>query len=144
MKRHYAEESGFTFVEVLIGLVVMSLVVAAVLAGAAMSSRSVILADERTTAESLARSQMEYVKVQSYQVAPAGGVASYEVIASIPADYAIWSAGRGGAEAAGVVGVPTSESGAELVNDDGLQSVNLVIKHDGVTVWTMQNWKGQR
>ncbi len=144
MQRCYAQEGGFTFVEVLIGLVVMSLVAAAVLSGAAMSSRSVILADERTTAESLARSQMEYVKVQSYEVAPAGGVASYDLIESVPAGYAIWSAGRGGVEAAGVVGVPVSESGAEVTNDDGLQSVTLVIKHDGATVWTMQNWKGQR
>jgi len=59
-------EKGISLIEVLIALAILGLVAAAFLSGLATASRALIIADERTTAESLARSQMEYVKEQDY------------------------------------------------------------------------------
>jgi len=59
-------EKGMSLIEVLIALAILGLVAAAFLSGLATASRALIIADERTTAESLARSQMEYVKEQDY------------------------------------------------------------------------------
>ena len=59
-------EKGIGLIEVLIALAILGLVAAAFLSGLATASKALIVADERTTAESLARSQMEYVKSQDY------------------------------------------------------------------------------
>jgi len=59
-------EKGFSLIEVVIAMALMGVVAAAFLSGLSTTSRGVSIADERATAESLARSQMEYVKNQGY------------------------------------------------------------------------------
>ena len=59
-------EKGFSLLEVLMALMLMGIIAVAFLTGIASSSRAVLVADQKTTAESLARSQMEYVKKVSY------------------------------------------------------------------------------
>ena len=55
-------EKGIGLIEVLIALSILGLIAAAFLSGLATASKALLIADERTTAESLARSQLEYVK----------------------------------------------------------------------------------
>jgi len=59
-------EKGYSLVEVLIAIAIMGTVAVAFLSALATSSRALILADERTTAESIARSEIEYVKSQPF------------------------------------------------------------------------------
>jgi len=59
-------EKGFTLIEVLVALAVMGMIGAAFLGSLATSSNAIFIADEKATAESLARSQMEYFKNQGY------------------------------------------------------------------------------
>ena len=59
-------ERGIGLIEVLIALAILGIVAAAFLSGLATASKAIYIADVRTTAESLARSQMEYVKNQPY------------------------------------------------------------------------------
>jgi len=59
-------EKGFSLVEVLVALALLGIIGAAFLGSLATASKCILIADERTTAESLARSQMEYVKNQVY------------------------------------------------------------------------------
>jgi prepilin-type N-terminal cleavage/methylation domain-containing protein len=57
---------GFTLIEVVIAIALIGLIGAAVLSALSTASLALIIADQRATAESIARSQMEYVKNQGY------------------------------------------------------------------------------
>ena len=59
-------EKGFSLLEVVIAMLLLGIVGAAFLGGLATASRGIFYADERATAESLARTQMEYIRTQEY------------------------------------------------------------------------------
>ena len=61
---------GVTLIEVLIAMALVGIIAAAFLGGLATASRSAALADIRTNAESLARSELEYAKSQMYTTPP--------------------------------------------------------------------------
>ncbi len=154
LRRLKRSESGFTFIEVLVALAIMSAFAVTFLGGLATSSRAVMLADERLTAETLARSQMEYVKIESYiAVTVPAEVASYERIGlselDVSSGYSIWSWGRAveGAkqEVDGVVGVPWDAlNDSETSVDYGLQKISLVIKHGEKIVLELEDYKANR
>ena len=66
MIKRLRKQRGFTLIEVVIALAFLGIIAIAYLSGLAAASHALIISDERTTAESLARSQMEYVKNQDY------------------------------------------------------------------------------
>jgi len=66
MIKRLRKQRGFTLIEVIIALALLGIIAIAFLGALATASTAIIIADERTTAESLARSQMEYVKSQDY------------------------------------------------------------------------------
>lgn len=66
MLKRLRKQRGFTLVEVIIALALLGVIAIAYLGGLATASSAILISDERTTAESLARSQMEYVKNQDY------------------------------------------------------------------------------
>lgn len=66
--RRLKRQEGQLLIEVLIALAILGIVVVAFLSGLATASRSIIIADERTTAESLTRTELEYVKSQPLSV----------------------------------------------------------------------------
>jgi len=66
---------GFTLIEVLVAMALMGIIAIAFVGGLGTASQAALTGDIRATAESLARSQMEYVKSQVYHEAPW----SYEV-----------------------------------------------------------------
>ncbi len=59
-------ESGVTLIETLVALAVLGLIAVVFLSGLATAARATLIADEQATAESLARSEIEYVKSQDY------------------------------------------------------------------------------
>jgi prepilin-type N-terminal cleavage/methylation domain-containing protein len=63
-------EKGFSLMEVAIAMALLGVVAVAFLTALATGSRAIFIADERATAESLARTQMEYVRGQDYNAAP--------------------------------------------------------------------------
>jgi prepilin-type N-terminal cleavage/methylation domain-containing protein len=139
--------SGFTLIEVLITLVLVGIIAIALLSALSTASMALITADERATAESLARSQMEYVKNQQYEYAPDAGVATYQKITGIPEDYTVWSINRNGQIVNGgsdddVIGIPwDSQTNQPLDEDNGLQKIKLVIKHHNEAVITLEGYK---
>ena len=60
-------ERGFSLIEVLVALALLGIIAVAFLGGLATASKAIFIADERATSESLARSQMEYVKNLTYE-----------------------------------------------------------------------------
>ncbi|NQT32015.1 MAG: type II secretion system protein [Deltaproteobacteria bacterium] len=63
-------EKGFSLIEVALAIALLGVVAAGFLGALATGSKSISIADERATAESLARAQMEYVRSQEYVGAP--------------------------------------------------------------------------
>jgi len=59
-------QKGQTLIEVLIAIALLGMIAVPFLTALSTSSRGIIIADEKTTAESLVRSEMEYVKNSSY------------------------------------------------------------------------------
>ncbi len=147
-------ERGFTLIEVVIAMLLLGIISVALLSGLAAASRALVIADEHATAESLARSQMEYVKNQAYITAadydvgvPGSGEVIYVKITGIPAGYTIWSEDRAGATVTDIIGVPWDTDplvNQPVVIDAGLQRIKLVIKHNGKEIITLEDYKVDR
>ena len=78
-------ERGFSLIEALVALAVLSIAVTAFLGAFSTGSRNLGRAEVRTTAERLARSQLEYTKTLPYVSA----TTTYTAIPVVPADFTI-------------------------------------------------------
>ena len=147
--------AGFTLIEVLVALALFSLIAIVFAGGLGTASRAVFLADVRTKAESLARTQMEYVKTQDYNDDLVDGEATYDKIDTndIPDGYAICSVnGTGPPTNCGnsdpIIAVPwNSDTGLPLQplgTDNGLQKITLVVRHEGRDIITLEGYKVHR
>ena len=120
-------ELGITFLETVIALAILGAVSVSFLNGLTSASKSVFIVDEKTTAESLAQSQMEWIKNASYSY----NATSYSA-APIPdgKDYLQYS----------------SVVSAEPVHtpDDGLQKITVSIQRSGKGVYFLQGYKVDR
>ena len=133
---------GFTLIEVLIAVALMGIIAIAVLSALSTASAALMTADKRATAESLARSQMEFVKNQLYEDA-GEGEATYDEITPIPPGYSIWSENRtAGQYVSSVIGIPWDSGNNTAVDEDnGLQRIKLVIRRDGTDILTLEGYK---
>ncbi len=111
-------ERGFGLIEVLIALAIIGVIAAGFLLALGTSFKSLMLADDLTTAESLARSQMEYVKKQVYDVN-----CTYLKIQS-PPDYQIAS--------------------NCTPRKNGEQKITVTVRHHEVEVVTLEGYKVDR
>ena len=120
-------ELGITFLETVIALAILGVVSVSFLNGLTSASKSVFIVDEKTTAGSLAQSQMEWIKNASYSY----NATSYSA-APIPdgKDYLQYS----------------SVVSAEPVHtpDDGLQKITVSIQRSGKGVYFLQGYKVDR
>ncbi len=110
-------EKGFALIEVIIAIALMGIIAVAFLGGLATASRALFIADERATAESLARSQMEYIKSCNYT--------SEYTPAPIPAEYVDYSAN--------ITAEPLHDP------DDGIQKITVTVSHLGKLIITSGN-----
>lgn len=121
------QESGLTLIETVIALAILGAISVTFLSGMTTTSKATFIADEQTTAESLARSQMERVKTTDYVY----GATEYPP-ALMPSgkDYINYSV------------VVTAEP---LNNpDDGIQKITVAIKHFDKMIIKLESYKGQR
>jgi prepilin-type N-terminal cleavage/methylation domain-containing protein len=124
---------GFSLIEVSIAIALIGVLAIAILGSLSYASTVLIITDRQATAESLAKSQMEYVKSQNYTSAPDGDVAPYNEIPgiSIPVGYTIGSYNRDDEIIDNVVGIPwNSGNNTEAYYDTGLQKIKLVVKYE--------------
>ncbi len=129
---------GFSLIEVLIALALLGIIGVAFLSGLATASKALFIADERTTAESLARSQMEYVKNCSYEYGASPSYEQVDVESLTHPGYFI-----------SVDAPPIDpDTGAALANpgdDEGIQKITVTIEHpDGDEVITLDGYKVNR
>jgi len=126
---------GFTMVEVVIAMLLLGIIGVAVLTSLSYASTVLIITDRRATAESLAKTQMEYVKSWNYTSAPTNGVANYTKITDIPDGYTIGSINRDGDDVNyggddPIIAVPWDSGNNTAVKyDEGLQKITVIIKY---------------
>jgi len=128
LKKLNRNQKGLTLIEVLIAIAILGMIAVPFLTALSTSSRALIIADERTTAESLVRTEMEYVKNSTYN-----STFSYQ-----DSHYAGYSVN--------VTGVPiNSTTGAALPSGDkNIQNITVQVYHGAKLVLTTSTYKVDR
>jgi len=124
--RLFGEQRGIGFIETLIALAIIGTVAVTFVNSLVTISKANYIADEQTTAESLARSQMEWVKNISY-IEEASEYSPAPILND--GDYVNYS---------------VSIAAQPLRNpDDGLQKITITIKHNNETLIILESYKRQ-
>lgn len=110
---------GFSLIEVIIAMALLGIIGIAILGGLATASRTIFIADEQATAESLARSQMEAIKKAAYDAINNPPNYSTSKISGIPAGYDIT-----------ITAQRLNPKGDDPNNDDGIQLITVRVYHD--------------
>ncbi|UCB43111.1 MAG: type II secretion system protein [Dehalococcoidales bacterium] len=119
-------ESGVSLIEILIGITILGLVGIAFLGGIGTSTRATIITKEQSIAESLVRSEAEYVKRYGYQY----DTSEYPVDPTLTIPEG-WT-------------VPTPIVEPVHASDDGLQKVTVIAQRQGETVLSLVVYKVAR
>jgi len=121
-------EKGFSLIEVMIAVALLGVVAVAFLSALGTGSKAIFIADERATAESLARTEMEYVRNQDYSGAPW----AYDLPSGTPpADPPTWWASANHTLPAGYDGYTVDVTAVPLhATDDGIQKITVIVIHN--------------
>ena len=133
-------QKGTTLIEVLIAIALLGMIAVPFLTALSTSSRALIIADERTTAESLVRSEIEYVKSQDYCDAPW----SYNVTSdgSTPSsDSPCWPLGSH-ALPDNCKGYSLTVNASPIVGD-GIRKITVTVWRDGEVVLITSTYKAR-
>ena len=145
---------GQTLIEVLIALAILGIVAVAFMTALTTASRAIIVADEHTTAESLTRSELEYVKNVSYDNLPPDSGWFYQ-LSTNPAEAVPppWEPGRKtlashytnySVKVDGVPIDPNTHNPLPAGKDDGIQRITVEVYHQGKLVLTTSTYKVSR
>ena len=136
---------GQTLVEVLIAIVILGMIAVPFLTAMSVSSRAIMVTDDKAAAESLVRAELEYVKNSPYNFTGF----SY----SLPGTPPPWDLNRTTLDSCyagysvNVTGVPiNSSTGAALPpgKDLHIQNITVVVYHGNSSVLTMSTYKTDR
>ena len=127
LRRFASSESGVTLIETLVALALLGIIAVPILSGLATTSKAAFTTDERATAESLARSQMEWVKNAGYVY----NATEYS-LAPIPGgkDYINYSTV--------IIAEPLHNP------DDGIQKIIITVKRSDKVIITLEGYKVDR
>ena len=124
-------QRGFSLIEILVGLAILTAIGVAFLNGLFTTSKAIMVSQEGTITESLARSQMEYIKTQEYILVADYPAYSYDLIdvrAMAGAGYSV--------EIDPPVAI-ISKAEAEFE----LQRVTVVVKRGGEKAFTLSAYR---
>jgi prepilin-type N-terminal cleavage/methylation domain-containing protein len=132
-------QQGLTLIEILVALGIIAAVAAVFLAGMATSSKAVIISQERVAAESLSKSELEYVKSLAYRDATwsytlPSDPPSWDLTHALPDGYAGYSIQ---VDATQIEIDPDNPVG----DDDGLQRITININYRGDPSFTLVGYK---
>ena len=128
-------EKGAFLVEALFALALVGIVTAGFLGGLATASKAALVADEGSTAESLARSQVEYVGSQTYIDYSDPGHGDYELVTA-PDDYTV--------EMTVVPIDPDTGQSLPSEQDYGIQKITVIVGHEGKQAIRLDSYKVNR
>ena len=130
-------EAGFSLIEVLVALAILSILATGFLMTLANSSKHTLTAEVLATAESIARTQMESIKSEAYQTNAPTTPSLYSKITSLPsASWDVtWTVAR--------LDPKNLHDGSE----QGMQEITLTVKFLEGAAWddvlTLQGYKSQ-
>ena len=122
-------QDGFSLVEVLVAMALVGLLSVTVPAALSGASRATITVSEHTTAESLARSEMDYIQSQPYDSSNA--TPEYAVIPDLPPSCRIVTP----------LAVRLDPRGDGATGDEGLQQITVTVQRNGKDVYTLVDFK---
>jgi prepilin-type N-terminal cleavage/methylation domain-containing protein len=128
---HRINEAGMTLAEVLVALSIFAVVGVTMVSALGTNFKVLATADQRTTAESLVKAQMEAINNSSYDSIPPY---TYNKITEIPAGYDIDIA----------VALINPETGAVSAVDLGVQKVTVTVtcqQHSTPEVLAIESYK---
>jgi len=123
---------GFTLIEVTIAIALLGIIAVTILTALSTASMALIIADRRATAESLARSQMEYVKTQGYQELyidySKSGHDEYDEIGGYTENYDVDTTVEP-INPATYAPYPYIEADGRFQQDDGIQRITVTVTY---------------
>ena len=114
---------GAGAIEAIIALGILGLVAVTFIGGLSTTLKAISVADEQSTAQAIAQSEMEYVKSQDYINYSETGHENYDLITT-PDNYDL------------------SLSVVQL--NDGLQKITVIAKHNYKDILTLEDYKVDR
>ncbi len=140
-KKLRGDETGVTLLETLVALALLSIIAVVFLGGLTTIATATLINNEQATAESLARSQMEYVKSQDYIYYADPDHGEYDGLATPPVSYGIdFTAVPFNPD----TGQPYEQTGGIFVEDAGIQKITVTVNHNGKLVLTVEDYKVER
>ena len=151
MLRAIRNEKGISLIEVIIAIALLGIIGLAFLGALSTASNAIFITDERATAESLARTEMEYIKRQSYcdddyipwayelpsGTSPIGQFPDWwDSDHTLPDGYDNYSV------TVSATSLDPDEDGTG--DDDGLRLITITVNHLGDEVITLEGYKSAR
>jgi len=138
-------EKGFSLIEVTIAIALLGIVAVAFLSAMGTASKAIFIADEQATAESLARSEMEYVRNQDYSVAPWAYELPLYTKTNPPPDPPSWWDTHTPTLPTGYDGYTVTVSAEPLYAANDIQKITLIVKHqDKPEVVKLEGYRSMR
>jgi prepilin-type N-terminal cleavage/methylation domain-containing protein len=123
------KQNGFSLLEVILAVALVGILGITIPGALSTANKTTMVGGEHTTAESVARSQMDYIQNQSYDSTNTTPV--YAVLTGLPGDYSIVTP----------MATRLDPKGDGTANDDGLQRITVTVKRGAKTVYTLIDYK---
>ena len=118
------KKNGFSLIETLVAMAIFAIIGVAVLSALATSQKATLLTNIRTQAETIARSQIEYLKAHIDTWYDENDPPTYDAyILTIEPNYTVV-----------IEATRMDPLGNGYASDDGLQQIKVIISHNSVEV----------
>jgi len=132
-KAFRGSSQGFSMLEVVIAIGLLGIIAISVLTALQTAAMALISADRRATAESIARTQMEYVRYSGYDDILEEGHPQYgldpQIQSTLPPDFSV------------VTTAIRLNKDVDPDDDDGIQQITVTVSHEGLVVVTLEDFK---
>lgn len=134
-------ERGMTLIEVLVALGILAAVAVVFLVGMATSSKAVMVSQKSVAVDSLAKSELEYVKSVPYTELPSNPLFDPLWEYQLPDNPPTWALGR--TLPAGYSGYSVEVSGrpVDVYPPGEIQKIKVIVKRNGDEVLTLEGYK---
>jgi len=126
-------QKGMTLIEVVIAIAILGMIAVPFLTALSTSSRGIIIADERTTAESLVRTELEYIKYSNYDAVNNPPHYYIDPNVALPGGYSVQ-----------IEAVCLDPENDGTSDDDGIQNITVKVYHGDKLVLTTNTYKVDR